>query len=299
MNAKNVATVSKAITYVLLLLAIVGIIGFFAFFTNGFTDDFKSFYLEQNGEKILTSNYQTSFIPGKEYRFDVKYIFSDMAGDEPLDYSIKVVPNATKETSFEYYVNGEPYQFVNLDDLTTAFNISKKQDHFIINIAEGYNVEQVISYFYKDSEVTFPEGFDNTLHYFKLQVSSYNQKITYNIIFNLGEAVSDIIVDPDHVVFPDTEEQPEPDEYIPSAEARKFREYIEGACTTSGFNALASILTNAQKCYDSLSDSEKSNLYVSSAYQAMTELSNALKNGIVSQENYDKAQEYLNQYKEE
>ncbi|MDR2047056.1 MAG: TnpV protein [Clostridiales bacterium] len=44
--------VDKGILYVVLLFAIVALFGFLARFTNNFTTDFKSFYVEKDGEGI-------------------------------------------------------------------------------------------------------------------------------------------------------------------------------------------------------------------------------------------------------
>lgn len=45
--------VGKIITYIAVLLIFVLIFGVLGFFTNGFTSDFKTFYVENNGETVI------------------------------------------------------------------------------------------------------------------------------------------------------------------------------------------------------------------------------------------------------
>ena len=54
MSGKSVTLqAGRIITYVLIVLLLVGGVGFVAYFTNGFTDGFKSFYVSVNGENVL------------------------------------------------------------------------------------------------------------------------------------------------------------------------------------------------------------------------------------------------------
>ena len=68
----------KIITYVLLALLLVGTIGLLARFTNGFKEDFKTFYITYAGEDILSEKSNLELSRGEEHRFDVRYIFEDL-----------------------------------------------------------------------------------------------------------------------------------------------------------------------------------------------------------------------------
>ena len=44
--------IGQVVSYIAILLVIVAVIGVFAYFTNGFTSDFKTFYVSVNGKDI-------------------------------------------------------------------------------------------------------------------------------------------------------------------------------------------------------------------------------------------------------
>ena len=47
--------IGQVVSYIAILLVIVAVIGVFAYFTNGFTTDFKTFYVSVNGKDVMTS----------------------------------------------------------------------------------------------------------------------------------------------------------------------------------------------------------------------------------------------------
>ena len=83
------AKIGKIIAYVLIVLALVAAIGFIAYFTGGFTGGFKTFYVEVDGNQILTSANGYEMTVDDPMTVDVKYTMSD----EVSGYSVKVVPN--------------------------------------------------------------------------------------------------------------------------------------------------------------------------------------------------------------
>ena len=46
--------IGQIVFYIVILLVIIAVIGVFAHFTNGFTSDFKTFYVSVNGKDIMT-----------------------------------------------------------------------------------------------------------------------------------------------------------------------------------------------------------------------------------------------------
>ena len=115
-------TAAKVIGIVLVLLLLAGIVAVIYRFTNGFNEDFKSFYVEHDGEQILSADSKMSFKAGETYRFDVKYTF-DTDKSETKDYSVTIVPNAEKD--FEYTVDGEPYLYSKAGYLSAACGLQK------------------------------------------------------------------------------------------------------------------------------------------------------------------------------
>lgn len=91
-------TFAKVLGYALVALLLVGAIGLIYKFTNGFNEDFKTFYVECDGKQILTTDNKMTFVGGNVYKFDVKYTFEKNDG-QAKDYSVKIVPNV--ENDFE------------------------------------------------------------------------------------------------------------------------------------------------------------------------------------------------------
>ena len=103
-------------------------------FTNGFNEEFKTFYVEYDGKQMLTSDSELILEPGEANRFDVKYTF-DTEQSETKDYAVEIVPNA--EQDFEYLVDGEPHLFSRVGDLSAAFDLNKEETYFEITRREA------------------------------------------------------------------------------------------------------------------------------------------------------------------
>ena len=88
---KNKST--NLIAYVGIVLVVIIIVGVVARFTNGFTDDFKTFYLKVEDEEIMSGSGGYEITRAKPMQVEVKYTFS-FATDENKGYNVKIVPNA-------------------------------------------------------------------------------------------------------------------------------------------------------------------------------------------------------------
>ena len=192
-------TAAKVIGVILVLLLLASIIAVIYRFTNGFNEDFKTFYVEHNGEQILTTNSELVLEPGKTNRFDVKYIF-DTGQSETKDYSVEIVPNA--EQDFEYTVDGEPYLFSRADDLSAAFSLNKQESYFELTLQEDMTLQSVLETIHPGQQVEVPESAsDGNPFPYALIVSSYNGNVSYHIAFNLGAEVTGITLDPSQIIF--------------------------------------------------------------------------------------------------
>lgn len=301
MNAKRnmASTVGKVITYILLILAVAGIVGFFAFFTNGFTEEFKSFYIEQDGKPVLNTNTSTNMDFGKTYSFNVKYVFDDLTDSENKGYFVKIVPNTNTDTDFLFTADGDEIAFSSIKELTSAFTMNRQTDSFTVTIPEKFSMADVLGKIYKDCEIILPEDFDESAYWYRLEVSSYNGEITYNIRFRLGADVQSVELDYSQIIFPSgtTVDAPN-EEVILSYEAVQFRQYVEGACKAD-YNGAVTLLAKADDEYQKLSEKEKGLPYVTTAYKAKEYLRNSLKSGQITAEAREQALAYLSEYKEE
>ena len=192
-------TAAKVIGVILVLALLAGLVAVLYKFTNGFNDDFKTFYVEYEGKQILAQNSELALEPGKTYRFDVKYTF-DTQQSETKDYTVEIVPNA--EQDFEYTVDGEPYLYSKAGDLSSAFSLKKQATHFEITLQEDMTLQSVLETVHPGQQVKVPEtAADENPFPYALIVSSYNGNVSYRIAFNLGADVTGITLDPPSIVF--------------------------------------------------------------------------------------------------
>ena len=190
---------AKVIGIILVLALLAGLIAVIYKFTNGFNEDFKTFYVEYEGKQILAQNSELALEPGKTYRFDVKYTF-DTQQSETKDYIVEIVPNA--EQDFEYTVDGEPYLYSKTGDLSSAFSLRKQATHFEIALREDMTIQSALETVNPGQQVEVPEtAADENPFPYALIVSSYNGNVSYRIAFNLGADVTGITLDPSQIIF--------------------------------------------------------------------------------------------------
>ena len=187
------------ITYVGALLVVIIIVGVVARFTNGFTDDFKTFYLKVEDKEIMSSSGGYEITRAKPMQAEVKYTFS-FATDENKGYNVKIVPNAAdKSRDFSFTVNGESRQFQAETDLTDGFEIEKSESTFKVT-PKGENLTGVLQAIYPGLDTArIEEKAYNDM--FALVVSSYNEKASVTIYFTLSSKVTGIRLDKEAIVF--------------------------------------------------------------------------------------------------
>lgn len=190
---------AKIIGIILVLLLVAGLIAVIYKFTNGFNEDFKTFYVEHEGKQILAQDSEMTFTEGKTYRFDVKYTF-DTQQSETKDYTVGIVPNA--EQDFEYTVDGETYLYSKAGDLSSAFGLNKQDSYFEFTLQEDMTLQSVLAAVHSGQQVEVPEtAADENPFPYALIVSSYNGNVSYRIAFDLGTDVTGITIDPPGIVF--------------------------------------------------------------------------------------------------
>lgn len=190
---------AKVIGIILVLLLVAGLVAVIYKFTNGFNEDFKTFYVEYEGKQILAQDSELALEPGKTYRFDVKYTF-DTQQSETKDYIVEIVPNA--EQDFEYTADGETYLYSKAGDLSSAFNLNKQKSYFEITLREDMTIQSVLEAVHPGQQVVVPKtAADENPFPYALIVSSYNGNVSYRIAFDLGTDVTGITLDPPGIVF--------------------------------------------------------------------------------------------------
>ena len=187
------------ITYVGALLVVIIIVGVVARFTNGFTDDFKTFYLKVGDKEIMSGSGGYEITRATPMQAEVKYTFS-LATDENKGYNVKIVPNAAdKNQDFSFTVDGESKSFQSLQDLTDGFEIEKSESSFRVT-PKGENLTGVLQAIYPGLDTAhIEEKAYNDM--FALVVSSYNEKASVTIYFTLSSKVTGIRLDKEAIVF--------------------------------------------------------------------------------------------------
>lgn len=193
-------TVAKIIAYVAIALVVVLGVGLVYKFTNGFNEDFKTFYIKYGGKQILTEYNEMTLESGQKHQFTVKYTF-DKEDAEPKGYSVKVIPNM--KSDFDYTADGERYLFSKISDFTSCFTITKSDTSFELGMPKEFNLQKALSIIHDGKQVTVPDDAEvkNPMP-FCLIISSYNGKITYKITFGVSSAtVKNVTLDKSEIVF--------------------------------------------------------------------------------------------------
>lgn len=181
MANKKKNTVVGIISAVVAVLAVLLLVGFVLKFTNSGSEDFKTFYVERDGVKLLSAQSDMDVESGKEYRFDVKYTFGGFS-ESPRDYSVKVVPNP--DVDFEFMANDDIYTWQDVD-LSGVFMLNKDATFFTLTVPEDLTLLTLLGKLYPQSEITFDAAELTGGKFYSVIVASDNGKVTYRIDFDL------------------------------------------------------------------------------------------------------------------
>lgn len=189
---------TKIITYIAIVLAVITVIGVVAHFTNGFTSDFKTFYVTVDGKDVMTSAGGYRVTTSKPLEVDVKYTFGALNNKVDKDYSLKIIPNNIPDKDFTYTVDGEMKYFQSETDLSDGFEIDKGEKSFKIK-PKGETIAEVLSAVY-GKEVTDCENKGYT-DMFTIIVTSYNGEAIVKLNFSLAIRVAGITLDKEAILF--------------------------------------------------------------------------------------------------
>ena len=189
---------TKIITYIAIVLAVITVIGVVAHFTNGFTSDFKTFYVTVDGKDVMTSAGGYRVTTSKPLEVDVKYTFGALNNKVDKDYSLKIIPNNIPDKDFTYTVDGEMKYFQSETDLSDGFEIDKGEKSFKIK-PKGETIAEVLSAVY-GKEVTDCENKGYT-DMFTIIVTSYNGEASVKLDFSLAIRVAGITLDKEAILF--------------------------------------------------------------------------------------------------
>ena len=187
------------IVYIVLLLVFVALVGAVAIFTNGFKNDFKSFYAVVDNKMILDSVGGYIVADNNPLSVDVKYTFGAFS-KEQTGYSVKIVPNSNAK-DFDFTVDGDVYSFKAEKDYTKGFKIDKQQNSFsvsllgqgLLSVLQGVFPESVVEL---DSEVNFE-------NLFTIVITSYDDSQNVYVSFGVENVigVKGIVLDHSEIIL--------------------------------------------------------------------------------------------------
>lgn len=187
----------KVISYIVIVLVLVALSGLLAYFTNGFTSEFKTFYVECDGQQVLGQTDGFEISKDKPLNVDVKYTFGAL-NKEVSGYSVKVVPNAIQGRDFDFTLDGDAYSFQAEDDLTAGFDIVQEKESFSIKPKGGIN--EILKAVYPNNEVgdCSNNAYENM---FTLVVTSYNGEASVLLNFTVPTKTEGVILDKEAIQF--------------------------------------------------------------------------------------------------
>lgn len=190
----------KVISYSISIILILGVIGGAYYLTNGFKKEITTFDVLYNGQSVVTSS-DINLPYAEEITFNVKCLLQLLdKTEEKKDYTIRVVPNITESTNFDFNVDGKIYSFAGESDLTSAFDIKKNVDSFSLFLPKTLTMENILKTNYPNSTITIPTALTE-LNYFKIVVSSFDLKNEVSFNFFLKVYVQGIYLDKGAIII--------------------------------------------------------------------------------------------------
>lgn len=196
MNRKSSKLIS-ILSYLLIVALLVGVCGVIVYFTNGFTSDFKTFYIAVDGKDVLTNTGGYELTPDEPTTIDVKYTF-DKINSEISGYSIRLSANTDEEHDFSFTVDGETHYFSTEKDLSKGFVIEQTENSFTIKPKGDLDV--ILANVYEGQEVS-PCGEMTYEDMFVLTVVSYNEEAKISLKFMVPYGIKSITFDKEVIVF--------------------------------------------------------------------------------------------------
>jgi len=194
---KKTGKIGKIVSIVVAILVVATVAGLLAFFTNGFTTDFQTTYVECGEDKIVGSASGYALAP--DHPLSLKVVSPFKAGSAKSGYSVKVVPHYISGHDFDFTIDGNVYAYSKEKDLSAGFNINYKDDGFDIQAKGGIN--EVLHAVYPGKEIS-----DCSAYVYKdmyaLIITPYSGGGETTIYFSgFDEMVTRVVLDREVLVF--------------------------------------------------------------------------------------------------
>ncbi len=167
-----------------LILALAGGIAFIVYFTNNFSTDLTTFYVQYGAQEIRRDTDKMQFDKGVYYSFKVNYPLGFPISEKGDRYKVSVeVAEVGKE--IEYNVDSRSTTlYPKSPEVTGSFEIVKSENTFTFRIPEETTLESIVRKAYEGKTVTEVPQVDFTAKdYFYLTIKSYDEKSVIRIGF--------------------------------------------------------------------------------------------------------------------
>lgn len=194
-QTKKNDTATKIVSYVLFLLVLLACLALLIQCVNGGKEDLR---VEHDGERIV-SDAEMKLSTETALRFDVKY-----ASDRSRGYDVAIVSNATRDTDFDFTVDGVTYKYADESEYTpdfkSCFDFQKKDDYFTLILHDDMTMQSIFDQIYADHDVVIPSTVDlREKCYFAIVVTSFDGKTQIRIPFRI--AALSIALDHSSIIF--------------------------------------------------------------------------------------------------
>ena len=196
---KTIKSICLALIWVAIVALIVGVIVYLSKMTNGFQEDFKTFYLQYEGKTITAQESKISIKPNSDNQFDIKYAMGFSVSDTSDNtYTVEVIPNDDYD-DLVYTVDGEENSFGDIEDFSDIFKVERSDKYFIVKTPKDATLLSVLSAKYPEQTVEVSDELAKANnYYYTLRVSSYSGNTVFNINFNFALTIN---LDKDGIVF--------------------------------------------------------------------------------------------------
>lgn len=186
---KVLTTILKVVAILCIVAMLIGLIYGIVYFTNGFTTDFKAFYIKY-GNQMIKNDDDIKLYPNYG-KFNIYHIFDKKINYN--DFNIEVVKNNKNDFSFK--VKNQEYRWSGDIDISKMYTLNKTSDGFDLQI--DFDIKKhLISLYGQDIEIGSDiDTFNKS--YLTLVVSNKN-KVVYNLDIFEGKPIE---FDKNNIVF--------------------------------------------------------------------------------------------------
>lgn len=194
---KKAGKLGKIISIVAAILVVATVAGLLAFFTNGFTSDFQTTYVECGEDKIVGS--AAGYCLSSDKPLSVKVVSPFKTGSAKSGYSVRVVPHYISGHDFDFTIDGQVYAYSKEKNLTPGFEITYNGNSFDIQAKGGIN--EVLHAVYPGKEIS--DCSDKVYKdMYALVITPYSGNSETTIYFSgFDELVARVVLDREVLVF--------------------------------------------------------------------------------------------------